>query len=166
MVEMDPVGHPPKSPPPATLDLDDNVHLMNGSALASHAAPHGGSKTTSRIYDIYMIVLIVGLLVAGIVTILVANNWRANDPYEIAKIYHEKHPFIDGKNQLAYAIKYVIALCMHNSRRIGACLTLEPSIPNCFCSARTSGTHHSPGVPVRPRGLCSAPIPTYLTLQA
>lgn len=163
MVEMDPVGLPPKSPPPATLDLDDNAHLMNGSALASHAAPHGGSKKASRIYDIYMIFLVVGLLIAGIVTILVANNWRANDPYEIAKIYQEKHPFIDGKNQLAYAIKYVTVLCIHTSHRIGDRCELDPKITTCFCCACTSGPPQPCEVPVRLRGLKSAPMIPYMT---
>lgn len=119
MVEMTDVKQPTAASSPAPIELDDNAHFMNGSALTTHAAPHGGSKKSSRIYDIYMIFLISGLLIAGIVTILVANNWRANDPYEIAKIYHEKHPFIDGKNQLAYAIKYVPPLPIHRIFRIG-----------------------------------------------
>ena len=115
MVEMTETNVPPK--PPASVE-EDNSHLMNGSALTSHAVTHAPSKTSSRIYDIYMVCLVVALLVSGIVVILVANNWRANDPYEIAKIYHEKHPFIDGKNQLAYAIKYVPRFYTLNCFRI------------------------------------------------
>lgn len=95
--------------------LDES--LMHSSALTHSAAPHTAAKKNSLFYDIFMAVLVIVLLVSGLITLFVANNWRANDPYEIAKIYMEKHPFIDGKNQLPYAIKYASSLAMLGSYR-------------------------------------------------
>ena len=89
----------------------------NGSGLTKHAAPHGAPKKNSLCYDIFMPILVVSLLASGIIVILVANNWRANDPKEIAKIYHEKHPYIDGKNQLPYAIKYVPTFLFYEAHK-------------------------------------------------
>jgi membrane dipeptidase len=79
--------------------------LDNGNPKETSNDSHAAPKKNSLCYDIFMPSLVIVLLVTGIIVILVANNWRANDPKEIAKIYHEKHPFIDGKNQLPYAIK-------------------------------------------------------------
>lgn len=102
---------------PIASEMEENPFdstTANGSGLTKHAAPHGAPNKNSLCYDIFMPILVVSLLASGIIVILVANNWRANDPKEIAKIYHEKHPYIDGKNQLPYAIKYVTAfLCFY-----------------------------------------------------
>jgi len=110
MVEMTDVSMDVK---PTEVPLDDFDHsLLNGAALSRSVGPHDAPKKNTLCYDIFMPILVIFLFASGLTAILVANNWRANDPHEIAKIYHEKHPFIDGKNHLPYAIKYVPYYCI------------------------------------------------------
>lgn len=120
------------SPPPKVAPVDEGADFMHGSALTAHTAAHGEAKKGSLCMDIFMVVVVVGLFVTGLVVILVANNWRANDPYEIAKIYHEKHPFIDGKNQLPYAIKYVGASYTTDDLKNSTLTRLKATKTSCF----------------------------------
>jgi hypothetical protein len=130
MVEMSDsnISSPVPSEEPS---LDDTFHE---SALAKAAAPHSGPKKNSLCYDIFMPILVISLFVSGLVVILVANNWRANDPAEIAKIYHEKHPFIDGKNQLPYAIKYAWTMIYTMGAFGVASLIYKDETSTCFSS--------------------------------
>lgn len=105
LVEMTSVPLDEQSPGSPTSDFDQA--LPTGAGLSHSVASHGAPKKNSLCYDIFMPILVILLFAGGLTVILVANNWRANDPHEIAQIYHEKHPFIDGKNLLPYAIKYV-----------------------------------------------------------
>jgi len=110
LVEMTNVPLDSKGVETQSIDFDNPI--ITGAALSSAVASHAAPKKNSLCYDIFMPILVILLFAGGLTVILVANNWRANDPHEIAKIYHEKHPFIDGKNLLPYAIKYVAFMCI------------------------------------------------------